>query len=509
MIPDDTPSRSDFLQTLPWPPPLPNLPTLFSDETLYSWSGFVHASNANTDARVTSRQLFGAPYSALLHDFPAHLDTLDQNLDHVLGHPRELALRHTLLGYFLPVISQSASSEILAGVCNGAESHLKFKLGIAASRVGAHHPLKGCPQCFDEDEKHRGRAYWRVQHQYPSTLICTRHRCSLDIAWDPTTPVHRRGWILPRMGLNRQWTQIAQLAKPKLDILGKLADFSEQWAAQEPSSLNLRTLALTYQAALEPRGHVTKAGSLRLTSLSTEIRSHYATFECLPGLQVLKSVRSDWPGFVGSIARSSPRNGHPLKHLLLITMLFESWSEFLTTYQNQSEMIASPEAPFPHKESAPNENLANFRMFVLNDGISVSAAAAKVGVTTSTGVRWAKLLGIPFTSRAKRLSAPILSKVRALLRAGLDKSDVIEQGAITSVSLNRLISAEPNVAQAWRSARHAAAMDANRTLFTRAINEHPGWTIKQLRSLPGNGFMWLYRHDREWLLEHMPAIWHK
>lgn len=495
------------MQTMTWPPPLPNLPTLFSNETLYSWSGFVHAWNANSDVRETSMQLFGAPHAALLHDFPAHLDGLDRKLEHLLGPPRDLALRHTLLGYFLPAISQPASSEILTGVLKGAETHLKFKLGIAASRVGGHHPLKGCSQCFDEDERLRGRAYWRVQHQYPSTLVCTRHRCALAIAWDPTTPVHRRGWILPRMGLNRQWLQIDQFAPTQFDVLALLADLSEQWAALQPSSLDPRALALTYQAALRAREFATKEGSLRLASLTAAVRSHYAGLESLPGLQVLRSVRTDWPGLVGTLARSSPRSGHPLKHLLLISMLFDSWSDFLTTYRDQSKTMGAPQVALARKEHMVDERRAQFREIVVNQGFSVTAAAAKVGVTTSTGVRWAKLLNIPFTPRTKRLSAPMLSKVRVLLRAGLDKGDVIEQGEVTSVSLNRLISSEPDVAQAWRTARHAAALRANRTLFTLAVNGHPGWTTKQLRSLPRNGFMWLYRHDREWLLEHMPGIW--
>ncbi len=259
-----------------WPLPLPNLPPLFSDETLYSWSGFVHASNANSDVRETSRQLFGSPHAALLHDFPAHLSALDERLENLLGQPRDLALCHTLLGYFLPAMSLTVSSQILAGVLEGAESHLKFKLGIAASRVGGHHPLKGCMQCFAEDERTRGRAYWRVQHQFPSTLVCTRHRCPLVIAWDPITPVHRRGWILPHMGLNRRWIEISQVTHTQLDGLVRLADFSEQWAALQPSSLGQRTLALTYQQALRARGFVTETGSLRLSDLNccADARAH-------------------------------------------------------------------------------------------------------------------------------------------------------------------------------------------------------------------------------------------
>jgi hypothetical protein len=99
--------------------------------------------------RETSRPLFGAP-RRLLHYFPSHLNAPVELTQRVLGSPCDLALQHTLLGYFLPTLSQEVATDILMSVQAGAESHLKFKLGIPASRVGGHHPLKGCARCFDE-----------------------------------------------------------------------------------------------------------------------------------------------------------------------------------------------------------------------------------------------------------------------------------------------------------------------------------------------------------------------
>jgi hypothetical protein len=188
-------------------------------------------------------------------------------------------------------------------------------------------------------------------------------------------------------------------------------------------------------------------------------------------------------------------------------MLFDSWSEFLMIYEEQSKAMSALHSAQPCEVPKADERMDQFRLFIISDHISVTAAAAKVGVSAGTGVRWAKLLNIPFTPRTKRLSAPMLNNVRELLRAGLEKADVIKQGGIASASLNRLISSEPKVAQDWRSARHTAALHAHRILFANAVSVHPGWTTKQLRGLPENGFVWLYRHDREWLLEHLPSIW--
>lgn len=490
-----------------WPPPLPNLPVLYKNETLYSWAGFVHAWNSNTDVRNTSRQLYGVPYAAQLHDFPSHLKVLDERLQHQLGSPRDLALGHTLLGYFLPNQEPTAAANILAAVYSASLSQMKFKLGIPASRVGGRHPLKGCQRCFDKDEADHGRAFWHVQHQFPSTLVCVEHRCGLQIAWDPITPVHRRGWILPRMGLDRQWVELPQMDRDQLTALLRVADFSSNWATLEPGSLKACVLAQTYQAALRVRDLVTQAGSLRLSHLVSEVRSHYAGVEEYPGFQVLKSVRPDWPGLVGSIARTSPRSAHPLKHLILIAMLFESWSDFLSAYQAQSESCRQPLIR-PNKVTSPSDTrMDRFKVLTNEHGMSITAAAVEVGATPTTGVRWAKVLGIGFTPRTKSLSKEKLDQVRAQLQEGKSKPDIMRACEISAVSLNRLISSEPYIAGQWRAVRRQHDLQKNRNQFLAVVRAHHGWPVKRIRKIPGNGYQWLYRHDREWLIDHLPSIW--
>jgi hypothetical protein len=183
-----------------------NVPQLLADQTLYSWCGQVHDWNGGASATETSRALFGRPYAALCHDFPAHLDHLasvafDDSLD-VL----ELALQHTMLGYFLVTAPARLTQRILEAVSRSALSSIKMTLGIAASRVGGHHPLKACADCIADDLEDRGTAYWRLVHQLPSVLICPRHARPLFVAWDPVTPVHRRHWLHPAD--SSKWTRI-------------------------------------------------------------------------------------------------------------------------------------------------------------------------------------------------------------------------------------------------------------------------------------------------------------
>jgi len=61
--------------------------------------------------------------------------------------------------------------------------------------------------------------------------------------------------------------------------------------------------------------------------------------------------------------------------------------------------------------------------------------------------------------------------------------------------------------EAWRIARFLEQRKVTRCWFTQAIQQNPTLTTRQIRRLPGNSYMWLYRNDREWLREHLPAIW--
>jgi transposase len=197
-----------------------------------------------------------------------------------------------------------------------------------------------------------------------------------------------------------------------------------------------------------------------------------------------------------------------LKHLLTITLLFDSWDDFVASYRNSTEQqLDAPCSLQPAGRGADDTREANFLDEIRRSNASVSAAARSVGVTTSTGVRWAKRAGIDFVRRPKVWSEGRLRDVRTLLSLGLSKLEVQRRTGMSAVSLNRLLSSEPETSSAWRAAREAQIRTESRRSFLALVAAHPGWPVKAIRAIPGNGYAWLYRHDRAWLSEHLPAIW--
>jgi hypothetical protein len=185
-------------------------------------------------------------------------------------------------------------------------------------------------------------------------------------------------------------------------------------------------------------------------------------------------------------------------------MLFETWEEFRKTYEDSQ---GGPEdATCNFAGASPNSFMEAFRTHVL-EGSSIRAASAKVGVCTATGLIWAQRLGLSYTARTKTFSEEKKRAARRQLWRGADPSEVAAAVDVARVTITRLLASEPHVKEAWRVARFTTAQTRMRGRFRALVRRNPYLSVKALRAIPDNGYMWLYRNDRAWLQQHLPALW--
>lgn len=485
------------------------LPSIASGETLYSWCATVHRRACSLSATAMSQALFGKPNAARLHDFPGLLGEFSKRTEGLFGEPMELALHHSLMGYFLAFTPEDRSRALLDGVIQGSVPDIKMRLGIPASGIGGYHPLKCCQQCIESDLDSQGWPIWHLAHQLPSVLVCSEHKRPLVLRWDDTTPVHRRDWIKPSAEPSAQRFEIAIANDQTLDLLLRLADISTKAASLRPGTLVSDQLARTYQRWAAEISALSSGSSIRHPVMVSALSHSFA--------QICSSLTAMGPAAcnphlgatIGAVARSKPKPAHPLKHLILIACMFDDWDAFWSSYTNESPGNTHiEEADRSQSECALENDLgARFVQLVQESNLSIRQASAALDVTTSTGVRWAKIYGIDFTPRARSLTAEYLETVRQQLRTGKEKVDVIAATQISSMSLNRLISSEPTLRAQWLLAKTARHRQENRKKFLFTLKEHSGVPIWLLRKLPNTGWAWLYRHDRAWLTEIIPTLW--
>jgi transposase len=485
------------------------LPALGWDETLYSWCGAVHRRSSAASAIATSEQLFGSRHAALLHDFPAHLDALVHRTEGTLGEARALALRHTILGYFLAFRGPADAEAILHRIRVASFPALKMRLGIPASRVGGYHPLRSCSECTREDMSLIGRPLWHVEHQLPSVFVCRRHFRPLVQHRHRISPVHQRIWLLPTDTSSSERLETYVASDRALGALLRLAEFSSQAFLLEPGHAEGKRLTNAYRAWAVRAGGMTRFGYLRHHRLLDALRD---TLELLRETLTRLGPASfslNLDALLSSLARTRPKPAHPLKHLLIITSMFERWESFLDYLVPSADEAACNK---PREDARANtrrdvaDNKAAFLSYV-DQRLSIRAAALSAGVSVATGVRWAKRSGIVFPSRAKLLSPAVLSRLKRDLGAGQERRRAAERAGVSKATVDRLLSTDHALRDRWQAARHETARSRSRLAILNAVRRSPQLRTSEIRKANPAAWTWLYRHDKLWLEAALPALW--
>jgi len=505
--------RTDTDELADWPP---HLPVIGTGESLYSWCATLHRRSCTGSALETSSRLFGSRYAGLLHDFPAHLSEFVLRTQGRVADARTLALQHTLLGYFVPFLQKVRAESLIQGVAAGAVPDLKMRLGIPASGVGGYHPLRCCVECIRWDRENVGWPIWHIEHQMPSVLVCRLHQRPLVQRWHRITPVHRREWLLPTIDPGPELSEIRPADDQALGALLRLAEMSAYATEQLSGALDQSSISRTYRAWAEAQSGMTKDGSLRHETLQRALSSRFDKLRTAFGQLGPVAYLPDLGAILGSLARQRPKPAHPLKHLLLITSMFDDWQGFWTMHQHSERTIPCEDVA-PARGSAVtcqpgarhlalDEKQSAF-LCLIQRGDGIRAASISAGISVSTGVRWATRHGAMFVRRTRVLVPSVMEPLRQDLARGVDRTSAAQTHKVSLVTINRLLSTDHALRDAWAEARVHAARIKNRASMLRLISEHPGLPISKLRKLPGSGWMWLYRHDKEWLATALPSLW--
>lgn len=481
--------------------PVTNIPLIHQDETAYSWYRRISLLNCGTHPIALGLRLFDARYAALSHDFPDRVRRLLQMLgEDSRDSALEFSRQHTLAGYYLPFLDADRAQLVLSYIDRGEPSDLKAHLGFLASRITASHPLKFCRACVEEELSTWGYAYWHVEDQSPSAWVCLKHDLLLEMSKNRRLPKQYRRWITPEEAPANQSPY-----KPRIEpneTLRRLTRFSALASQLEPGELSPDQLSATYARAMRAHGFLTDGGHLRLRRVIAFVRDIYAPCRGLPGFHILDNINDEWAGFIG-LARQSTRPAHPFKHLLLISALFDRWSDFMAAYLSPEDELPVAPTSIP---AAPDLRPERLRRLVEDLGLSLTAAARQVGITTTTASQWSAHLDIPYTKRTKTIDDNVLAACRALLRQGASRDKIADQLPISPTSITRLLAREPELREAWHAAIFAHRREENRAAFLVLLDENRGVPVKIIRTIPGNGYMWLYRNDRRWLTEHLPSL---
>lgn len=479
-----------------------HLPLPFSGETLYGWCARFHRINGNTNARLTSRQLFGDSTAGLQHDFPTHLNAFVERTNKLFGSIDELIYQRTVFGIFSPFLKGSVSKSIIKNMCEGGHTLIKHHLGILPSRVGSAAPLKGCPSCMRSETISPCTPWWHIEHQWPTSRVCGKHG---DYLLMPTQEFHSRElkeWFLPA---DIPWQTDATPNERALIKLRRLNKWGKYLVTRSYNPFDRDLLRFTYHIRTKALGWTSMDGSLKFGQIKAAFRESYACLEELRGFEFVRDTTQEHGGFLGSLLRQSDGNKHPLKHALIMDFLFGEPKHFISEY----ERILSISLCADRKDlwSELTEDRNQLKLMVAELGYSINAAANQLGLPVGQAVRYLKKEGVEYRRRPRVLNPEKESALRDLLGTGEDREHIASTLGIRKPFIKDYLAQDSILRDAWKKAKLVKQTERYRSHLLQLLSAHPNVSIKKLKQIPRNGIQWLARNDREWLENALPSLW--
>jgi plasmid maintenance system antidote protein VapI len=220
--------------------------------------------------------------------------------------------------------------------------------------------------------------------------------------------------------------------------------------------------------------------------------------EASPELKLRFSSDPDFK-WVIDLLRSRSRGRHPLKQSLVIGTLAPS----VAAFANPPDRPPAPQ-PAPKPVAVPDWG-DQLKELVINQGLSVSAAASKLGISVNTALVHAYRAGLPIVRRPKRLTPSDRREIAGRLAMNEPVRFIAHDVGLSESTINRILMEDRRIAAERDVASESARRDKARSALTDAVRQAPRPTFSAIRSTTGPDFAWLYRRDKTWLTEQLES----
>lgn len=484
--------------------PKPWFPRWREHETLFSWCSRYHRVAGARRPADTAVRLFGHPRAGVSHDVPGHLGALQARTGGASGSPASLVWNRTPVGYYLRFRSSEFAEQVVGRLRAGSGQQLKAEFGWLATRIGASHPLKACHECMSEDVLRHGSACWRLVHQLPGVWVCPWHQSSLWITSLKTAGLRRFDFLLPDDVPGAERQVLIDVEPLHGHVAQRLACCTAHLMSTRVP-VDLMALSATFRARLRERGFARTNGSLDYRHISESFAIYSEHFGALPSGHAIHVAIGGIEARWRRLLVPTPAPLHPLRFLVPMTWLFESWADWTECYE-ASRRPRPVDDTSVESEANPPETHRRVFFNALTAGSSVRAAARSAGVDVQTGITWALKAGIPVKRRPKQVDGPMRTSIERQLRVGRPKEMVAKHHGVSVTTVTRILLSTPGLRDARQEHVDRRRLGQARNAIQACINRHVGIGRKELHLSAPAAYAWLYRHDRPWLVEVLSAL---
>lgn len=471
--------------------------------------------SGNTSPKTTLKELFGINTITAVVDMPSDIDALICRL------PKEkklvaeaLIMKNTLFPYYTAFLPEPRVLDIKAAMRKDCGGRIHTMAGIMASTVSTPQYLRFCPQCNLEDEQKYGEHYWHRLHQMPGAIICPTHTTLIQDSTVKLELQNRHEFIAAnRSNCANNPPNIEYSDKDFYSLSFLSRDI--EWIIRNYELVrnyikNHESTRECYISGLQNKGYATSKGRVYQKDLVHDLIGFYGD-DFLDTIQCQINLESD-DNWLSGIVRKHRKAFHLLMHLLLIRFLYGSADEFIRSDEKYTPFGTGPwtclnPAVDHYKSLIVNkvkvthcyDTKRPVGTFECNCGFIYSRRGPdtspndifKIGRIKSFGLVWEKKLiqllennmGLRETARIMKVD-PKTIKLQAT-KLGLN-SELIGYDDIN----NQETSENPN---------YCNLQEYHRTAWIEVKAAYPDKSKTELRKIAKSHFIWLYRHDREWL----------
>lgn len=476
----DVTGRIDY-----FPSPLP-------DESLFSRLARYHLLSGHLRSRFTLHELFARNSIVITSHLPSGIGQLAERIagkrDDRLA---DSLLSHTMFPYFLPFLSQRQATGATQALVGRDAGSVKGLLGVLASRVGGHNRFRLCDACISEDRLHFGYAYWHRAHQLPGVWICHKHSLplqSIQLSWSKRV---RHELFLPDSDRLIPYTDAISIAPAQFRLLNSIAKRSYELMQTRAAALGTAYFVRNYREKAMDLGLITLNGRVRVEPFERYFSEALSSLFGVEDFQkIIYQARS--PPWALNLLRKPRSSMHPLKHILMMSVLSLDWCDMrVRPFICQSRFRSLAESEKETKEAGKASVDHELTNLVRDKGCSLRSCAKLLGKSVTTLKIQAVQLDLSVKLRPKKIKEDLFSEVVELLQSGHSVAEVAEYASLSIVSVYRILKMQPKVFESWRQMRFERELVSRRGEAANAAFEG--------RPVPKSVYAWLYRNDRDWL----------
>lgn len=269
--------------------------------------------------------------------FPVHIQTLIKNMTpNISINEKNIIENNTLFKIFTAFLDNERKTIVYKGMINQEKFNAFQPLSLVGSKILMKDKLYYCEECLKEDILSYGESYWRVVHQVPGVYTCNKHKIFLKES-EVSSSNSRVDYIC----LDKNIVGKKIIDKGNfININLKYSNMVEDLYKLDLKSKGKEFFDALYIDKFREKGFASKNGSLKLN----EIEEAFIEFYTQDYLGLMQSKIDKGNSWLRTFIRTSNRQKHLLRHLLMIQFLELTIEEVFNTEQvkGRGEYICIP-----------------------------------------------------------------------------------------------------------------------------------------------------------------------